>query len=202
MTRELKPCPFCGGKARIVHHSKFGSDYSAVECMSCRAVGEEFSKNYLYSSDEQAIESWNRRVSENDNIKQPSWMYDIPFYAPEYNELFEKVEKALCFKLFTWQKTYIINEEYRRSGRTTAEILRKLLVNEHNNSLNVDDCYIDFSFPYVNEYEKWFRREVVRIKRILDEHGVKTKPIVTNSVDRRKLLDGILEEKENDKCLD
>lgn len=46
---------------------------------------------------------------------------------PEYDKLFKEVEEALGFKLFTWQKTYIVSGFYRQSGSTTAQILQRLL---------------------------------------------------------------------------
>lgn len=48
---------------------------------------------------------------------------DLPFSEIDY----DKIEKALGFKLFIWQKTYIERGEYRQSGRTTAVALRTLL---------------------------------------------------------------------------
>lgn len=48
---------------------------------------------------------------------------DLPFSEIDY----DKIEKALGFKLFIWQKTYIERGEYRQSGKTTAVALRTLL---------------------------------------------------------------------------
>lgn len=59
--------------------------------------------------------------------KIPEWIYAPTNFSPELEKMFAAVEKALGFKLFIWQKTFIANTTYRRSGRTTAEILRDLL---------------------------------------------------------------------------
>lgn len=51
---ELKPCPFCGGKAR-----HFEGDISAngVTCIKCSA------KIYGYTTKGAATKAWNRRVN-------------------------------------------------------------------------------------------------------------------------------------------
>lgn len=55
---ELKPCPFCGGKAMIQQHRVNGDDrftYSWVFCVDC--LGQ--TRQYL--SSRVAVEAWNRR---------------------------------------------------------------------------------------------------------------------------------------------
>ena len=61
---ELKPCPFCGSKAKITSLTDENGEYYAVVCKNddCRC-GE----NYLWSETEDkqtAVEAWNRRVTE------------------------------------------------------------------------------------------------------------------------------------------
>lgn len=51
MTNELKPCPFCGGKAELKNDLQ-----DRVVCTDCRANGPYF----LTSND--AIEAWNTRA--------------------------------------------------------------------------------------------------------------------------------------------
>lgn len=65
---ELKPCPFCGGKARIKSSKynllgAYGTDeterrWSRVLCPSCN-VAQPIRH---YSCKTEAIEAWNRRV--------------------------------------------------------------------------------------------------------------------------------------------
>lgn len=58
---NLKPCPFCGGKARLKLISTDAITmmppmyWHRVECISCRAGIEK-------KDPEQAIEAWNRRA--------------------------------------------------------------------------------------------------------------------------------------------
>ena len=55
---ELKPCPFCGGKAFVSARLPYfgGQKTVAVVCENCNAS----SKNKVKEKD--AIESWNRRA--------------------------------------------------------------------------------------------------------------------------------------------
>ncbi len=64
-TAELKPCPFCGGKAGVVYTS---DENVYIECKNCNAImgrtrgTRDFERGFLSFSDEdKAIEAWNRR---------------------------------------------------------------------------------------------------------------------------------------------
>lgn len=61
MSNELKPCPFCGGKAAL-HMSWMGDGhrYSAVECVECGATTPG---NYSEVGD-QSVWDWNVRTPE------------------------------------------------------------------------------------------------------------------------------------------
>lgn len=59
---ELKPCPFCGGKAqRMAWHddNPFGKPYF-IECKKCECM------TTLYETLNQAKEAWNRRATDAD----------------------------------------------------------------------------------------------------------------------------------------
>ena len=58
---ELKPCPFCGGKALLAHdHAGNGASY--IRCENCGLESVRFIKSFEVASDEQAIKFWNRRA--------------------------------------------------------------------------------------------------------------------------------------------
>ena len=67
---KLKPCPFCGGQARMKHGKynllgAYGTEetaryWSGVFCIAC-GVEQPIRR---YSTKEQAIEAWNRRYAE------------------------------------------------------------------------------------------------------------------------------------------
>lgn len=56
--QKLKPCPFCGGKAKIFHYEQgdYYNEAFSVYCDNCGASLED------YDFEEQAIEHWNKRV--------------------------------------------------------------------------------------------------------------------------------------------
>ena len=56
---ELKPCPFCGGKAEIKKHEEWGWFQYEVYCKNCDA-----SFDASFSSKEAARNHWNRRVND------------------------------------------------------------------------------------------------------------------------------------------
>lgn len=58
---ELKPCPFCGGKAQLEHDYQ-GNGNSYVVCKSCGLKGVSFIRSFETASDLNAIEYWNRRA--------------------------------------------------------------------------------------------------------------------------------------------
>ena len=60
MMAELKPCPFCGGEAKLDHLVKS----SIVWCKCCMASTKSMEFSPEYASDEKAIEAWNRRAED------------------------------------------------------------------------------------------------------------------------------------------
>lgn len=62
---DLKPCPFCGGKASMYdqYETKFTRHYIEVSCQSCGASMLDFNKDHcLYD----VIRAWNRREKDGD----------------------------------------------------------------------------------------------------------------------------------------
>ena len=53
MNENLKPCPFCGGKAELFGTGKDGIFY--VECLECDVDSN-------FDTPEEAITAWNRRI--------------------------------------------------------------------------------------------------------------------------------------------
>lgn len=57
---ELKPCPFCGGKAEIII---FSAEYGTVT-VGCTNEECDITMGKAFFTDEEAIQHWNRRVND------------------------------------------------------------------------------------------------------------------------------------------
>ena len=76
---EIKPCPFCGGEAELA----IVKLWNHVHCKSCHA------RTTMYSSEEQAIDSWNTRPNpwHTGEPTEKGWYlcaYDSDFYLTNY----------------------------------------------------------------------------------------------------------------------
>lgn len=60
---NLKPCPFCGGKAEIIINKSKQGQTANIYCTkcSCRKTLLRY-PNYEGSIEREAIETWNRRA--------------------------------------------------------------------------------------------------------------------------------------------
>ena len=61
---SLRPCPFCGGYATM-KSTKYGFGHKShyyVVCSECWSMG------YLYSTEQNARNAWNKRVNNQDNV--------------------------------------------------------------------------------------------------------------------------------------
>lgn len=95
-----------------------------------------------------------------------NWIYDRIYEECRYshsNIPFDRIEEALGFRLFIWQKTYIARGQFHSYGRTTAEILRELF------DFNKRDEPIDFSKPPHDYHETVYRQHFYHIwKKLID----------------------------------
>lgn len=103
-------------------------------------------------------------------LKSSQWVYgSINAPSSEFEQTIIAVEKALGFRLFAWQKTYVAYGHFRQMGTTTAEILRDLL--------DVSGEPIDYSRNAASERERFYRRELREIKAKLDSAGIHTRTV-------------------------
>ena len=124
--------------------------------------------------------------------KKSEWIHcDISSSLYE-KEIFDKIEKALGFKLFVWQKTYITTGIYRRSGKTVAECLRQLLTTTQP---------IDYTTRPKSKVEAFHRETMVEMKQKLEKVGLHTTPIFFNEKDKRQYsMEGGYEESKWIRC--
>lgn len=103
-----------------------------------------------------------------------NWLYR-PIYPEE--EFFKKVEEALGFKLFIWQKAFIVTGAFRQYGETTAEILRELL--------DIKAEPLDYTRPPENARVRFYRDELREIQKKLQKAGIETRQVFWNEKERR-----------------
>lgn len=116
-----------------------------------------------------------------EDVKRVEWIYrPINWTGCDLEKAVEEAEKALGFKLFFWQKAYILFGEFRQMGATTAEILRDLL--------NVSAPPIDYSGRAETEREKFYRRELREMKRKLDDAGILTRAVFFSTGEKRAYM--------------
>lgn len=111
------------------------------------------------------------------SAKVPELIYGRQF-APDQEKIFDDIEKALGFRLFTWQKTYISMGKFRCFGKTTAECIKELLETEKEP--------LDYSKPWKNPREHIHSEEMKRIKEKLDAAGIQTRIVFWNQIDKQE----------------
>lgn len=99
---------------------------------------------------------------------------------PQHEKQFEAIEAALGFKLFTWQKSYIVYGQFRQYGATTAEILRELM--------QVDSFPLDYTKRPTTQREALYRDFLREIKQQLDGAGVPTREVFFTQQQKRAYM--------------
>ena len=114
-------------------------------------------------------------------------------WLPEEIEKMNLIEQALGIKLFTWQKSYIKNGNFRCFGKTTAVIIRILTQGKEPVDLRNREKiqkYVMMDTPWIATGPVCgvFKREVKEIHEKLLAAGAKTNPVFYTEMDRKKFL--------------
>lgn len=106
MSEELRPCPFCGGKAKLNYERIPGENkgfWAQIICCNCHGrSGGTWAGSYN-AAERKEVKTWNRR--ENDKIDSRSTTYDVDKVVEELEEIicpkrlyFCRVSKGRCNK--------------------------------------------------------------------------------------------------------
>ena len=160
--------------------------YLIGEFSDFQAYAEEIMGRPIFTHDLTRLEYELKEKSKKDfmSIKieegSPEWVYHAPKeYCCTVN--FDAVEKALGFRLFGWQKDYILSGcayAGRRTGKTTAEILHQLL--------SVNEEPIDFSRPAHDNQAYIFKMDCHDIWEKLHDAGIEMRPVFWSKEDKKK----------------
>ena len=114
---DLKMCPFCGGEAKL----GFGGEGSAtakgmsfVRCEKCGAMGAKFMMDRTYSSDEKAIEAWNKRVEYNNTtiLQREPYTWNMLIEEDDAERVMGK-DEAIKAQRWTPVEQALPSEEYQ-----------------------------------------------------------------------------------------
>lgn len=94
-----------------------------------------------------------------EDTKILDWIY-APYIL--YEQETEILEKSLGYKLFIWQKSLIFSGMLRRTGKTTACVIRRLLYE--------DNIYI--GFKYEDPELRFENKELLKIAELLKDTGL------------------------------
>ncbi len=130
------------------------------ELLQAAGVNDKFhTKIYRRKKDRRSLEGMM------DILKD--WIYaELP---PEGVD-FKEIEEALGFKLFIWQKYFIVRGKYRRTGLTTAKAIRRLLKKDEPLDMR--------NYRPTNSEERFEMKETLKIYEKLQAAGVETCKVI------------------------
>lgn len=130
----------------------------------------------IYNDNEIVYRRYNAVVETIKLLKKYRWIFsDIP----EEHDLISKIEKAMGFKLFLWQKMFIARNEFRQTGETTAKILRRL---------TKSDEPIDLTRGFISAKERFEAQETIKIYEKLKAADIKTCPVFRTIEEKKEYM--------------
>lgn len=64
---ELLPCPFCGGKAKLIICRQSFEPFVMVRCENCDTNTKKIVQSVDYCATDEAVKLWNQRADNNSN---------------------------------------------------------------------------------------------------------------------------------------
>lgn len=138
---------------------------------------------FPYIADELKDKSKKNFMSIKVEDETPEGLYHSRFERDSWVD-FDAVEKALGFRLFGYQKSYILRQGFRQMGRTTSEILQMLFDKDQYNNPIV------FSGPARNRQKLIFRQQFRDIWEKLNNAGIEMRPVFWSKEDKKKYEKG------------
>ena len=90
---ELKPCPFCGGEAIILHWD--GTDTFSVGCVNTFVCHGGTHTSRAYQSEQEAAEAWNKRSDSKISVGDMVYQTDgVKVYESTVRHVFYDTESV------------------------------------------------------------------------------------------------------------
>lgn len=137
--------------------------------------------------DSKTKEAFEKAIKAVEIYEKYDWIFR-GIYDPEWNNKFDAIDEALGIRLFYWQKYYIVYGYMRRTGLTTAVILRELL--------DVKNVPWDISYMLMRSKERWQHEAIKQIKTKLDNAGIPTRTVFFCKEDKKQHDNQFRQEKE------
>ncbi len=141
-------------------------------------VYEILRSEYLAAKRGERLERIRHRNDAEDSLRteviDKNWIYRPTCHGEIF---FKRIEAALGFKLFYWQKTFILTGKFRQYGETTAKILRELL--------DTGARPLDYTKPLTSHRARIYRDELREIQEKLQRAGIETRAVFWSKNERR-----------------
>jgi len=99
MSEKLKPCPFCGGDARVRTWTDACELFAVVKCTQCGAESNMADDGTKTKGENiaDAVASWNKRAGRNETIEECAKVVDSLAYVDfASNSVIEDAVKSIC----------------------------------------------------------------------------------------------------------
>lgn len=104
---KLKPCPFCGGKAKYTYGA---ADTVAVICCKCKTKSDNFKISFFASAVEEASNAWNKRANKEEALEPE---YEGDGYDDKGELIYDMAYCPICH--YEYEVDYDTHDNYCRN---------------------------------------------------------------------------------------